>query len=452
MTMVKKSLSIVAALGAAGLLLAEASSWRDLSRQGTPAPAAGGDRTAWAEGGLIAAAFAQANQPPAADAGLDQTVAAGNEVVLDGSGSSDLDGDELSFSWILTVPAGSNATLSNPAVVKPRFVVDVAGAYTAQLTVTDGAGASTTDTVIIDTDNVAPVAEAGPDQTVLPGDTVRLDASASSDFDGDRLSFSWSLVSAPAGSTAAISDPEALQPSFLANVSGDYVVSLTVSDGTLASDPDEVRISTTNSAPVGASGPDQKIAAGQTVILRLEALSDVDGDLLDERDWTFVSRPPGSQAAFEPNKNRRFVADVAGTYVLQRMVDDGLLEGAPETLIVTTNDNLRPVADAGPDQTVAPESRVDLRGAGSSDVDAEPDPANPEDSRLTYRWALTTLPPGSAAALSDPAASLFLARPCWRIVVASLEVGQPSLAGTDLRGELGCGPLKLRIARAPTSM
>ncbi len=411
MTMVKKSLSIVAALAAGGLLLAEASSWRGLSRQGTDTPAAGGDRTAWAQGGLFGAALALANQPPAADAGLDQTVAVNDQVVLDGSGSSDLDGDELSFNWTLVaIPADSTAMLSDSAAVKPRFQADMAGDYVAQLTVTDNAGSSTTDTVVISTVNVAPVADAGPDQSVAQGDTVRLDASASSDFDGDRLSFAWTVVEAPPTSAAAGLMLSGLQPIFVADMAGDYLVELVVSEdlggGQLgpSSDPDMVRISTTNSAPVGASGPDQKIVAGQTVILRLEALSDVDGDLLDERDWTFVSRPPGSQAAFAPNKNRRFVADVAGTYVLQRMVDDGLLEGAPETLIVTTNDNLRPVADAGPDQTVAPESRVDLRGAGSSDVDAEPDPANPEDSRLTYRWALTTLPPGSAAALSDPAA------------------------------------------------
>jgi len=53
----------------------------------------------------------------------------------------------------------------------------------------------------------APVANAGPDQTARPGDMVTLDGSASSDADGDPITFLWSFESVPAGSSPAISDP-----------------------------------------------------------------------------------------------------------------------------------------------------------------------------------------------------------------------------------------------------
>ncbi len=58
------------------------------------------------------------------------------------------------------------------------------------------------DSVTISTTNSAPVAEAGRDRAIALGQTVRLDGGASSDVDGDPLSYSWTLVARPAGSAA----------------------------------------------------------------------------------------------------------------------------------------------------------------------------------------------------------------------------------------------------------
>ena len=58
---------------------------------------------------------------------------------LNGSGSTDVDGDALTYSWTLTgKPVGSNATLSGPTTASPAFVADKFGIYTAQLIVNDG--------------------------------------------------------------------------------------------------------------------------------------------------------------------------------------------------------------------------------------------------------------------------------------------------------------------------
>jgi len=90
------------------------------------------------------------NAPPVADAGLDQVVTVGGVVELDGSGSSDPDGDPLSFSWrFIARPPGSAAALSDPHVVNPRFTADVEGEYILELTVNDGRGGSDTDQVRI---------------------------------------------------------------------------------------------------------------------------------------------------------------------------------------------------------------------------------------------------------------------------------------------------------------
>src|SRR4051812_7456848 len=53
--------------------------------------------------------------------------------------------------------------------------------------------------------NTPPSANAGPDQAVQLGSTVTLNGSASSDVDGDSLSFAWTMTARPTGSTAALS-------------------------------------------------------------------------------------------------------------------------------------------------------------------------------------------------------------------------------------------------------
>src|SRR5262249_42117799 len=134
--------------------------------------------------------------PPAASAGPHQTVVVGATVTLDGSASSDVDGDPLTFRWALTVvPTGSTTTLTNATTVHPTFVVDQAGTYVAQLIVNDGTLDSLPATVTITTtQNSRPGANAGPAQTVVVGTTVTLDGSASSDVDSaeERRGWRWS--------------------------------------------------------------------------------------------------------------------------------------------------------------------------------------------------------------------------------------------------------------------
>src|SRR6185436_11734324 len=123
-----------------------------------------------------------------ANAGPDQTAPVGAVVTLDGTASTDPDGNTLSYSWAFdSQPSGSTASLTNPTSVRPTFQVDAPGTYVVHLVVTDGSASSTPDTVVISTVNSAPVANAGPDQTVLVGQTVTLDGSASNDVDGDPL-------------------------------------------------------------------------------------------------------------------------------------------------------------------------------------------------------------------------------------------------------------------------
>jgi hypothetical protein len=87
--------------------------------------------------------FNSFNSVPLANSGSGQTLPAGTTVILDGSASSDPDGDALTYAWsIVSRPAGSKALLSDPAAVSPTIRPDVAGDYTMQLVVTDCWGAA----------------------------------------------------------------------------------------------------------------------------------------------------------------------------------------------------------------------------------------------------------------------------------------------------------------------
>ena len=118
------------------------------------------------------------NRPPIADAGPDQTVFTDQRITLDGSDSTDPDGDPITFRWsFVRTPAGSVAVLTAASSVSPQFTPDVDGIYEIQLIVNDGQVDSAPDTVIITTGNAPPVADAGDAQTALLNQLVTLDGS-----------------------------------------------------------------------------------------------------------------------------------------------------------------------------------------------------------------------------------------------------------------------------------
>ena len=93
--------------------------------------------------------------------------------------------------------------------------------------------------------NQPPTADAGPDQTLRVGTTVQLDGSASSDPDGDSLTFSWKFISRPTGSLAELADADTEAPTFTPDVKGNYVVELTVDDERGGTSSDRVTITAT---------------------------------------------------------------------------------------------------------------------------------------------------------------------------------------------------------------
>ena len=201
-----------------------------------------------------------ANSLPVAKAGATQNVVVGTSVTLDGTASTDANGDSLTYKWsLLYKPTGSLASLTSASSSKPTFTADTVGTFVVSLIVNDGKADSaevSSTTVIAEALNAAPVANAGPAQTVLIGATVTLTGAASTDANADKLTYKWVLTTRPTGSTATLSSTSVVSPTFKADVAGVFVASLIVNDGKLDSAVSTVPISavSTVSGLTGLSG------------------------------------------------------------------------------------------------------------------------------------------------------------------------------------------------------
>ncbi|MHC4394231.1 MAG: PKD domain-containing protein [Planctomycetota bacterium] len=339
------------------------------------------------------------NAQPVADAGADQVVHPRDVVALDASGSSDTESDyPLTYSWqFSSKPEGSTAILSSPDAENPSFTVDMLGDYVIELIVTDSLGAqSEPDYVQIGTYNTQPVAAAGADQVVHPITVVTLDASGSSDAESDYpLAYSWQFSSKPTGSTAVLSDPCAVNPSFTVDVLGDYIIELIVTDSLdMQSEPDSVLVGTYNTSPVANAGPDQTIILlGTTVELNGSLSSDTEGDGITYF-WTITS-PAGSTAELSDpcSATPSFVADIHSDYVITLIVTDVFGAVSAADSVTVSFENIKPVADVAVEQSVMIGDTVALDGSGSTDGNGD---------LLSYSWSLTSVPPGSLAEIVDP--------------------------------------------------
>ena len=119
--------------------------------------------------------------------------------------------------------------------------------------------------------------------------------SASTDVDGNALTYQWSFMARPPGSSATIADTAAVVTTFSVDKPGTYVIQLIVHDGSVDSDPDTTTVTTVNSQPVANAGTDQTAPVGATVQLDGGGSSDVDGDALTYT-WALTGKPLGSNA------------------------------------------------------------------------------------------------------------------------------------------------------------
>ncbi|MEZ9820097.1 DUF1592 domain-containing protein [Shewanella sp. 10N.286.45.A1] len=297
------------------------------------------------------------NTAPVANAGNDQQVQSPMlSVVLNASGSTDAQGDSLTYAWSQT--SGPAVTLVSPTAAMTQFEVPELledTAYSFELTVSDGQ-ATDTDTVVVNAlktmVNQSPVANAGHDQVIEPNiKKVVLNASASSDPDGDNLSYIWSQVSGPAVTLREINT--AVTEFELPELSDDTVYSfqVTVSDGEISA-TDTVQINALknviNNAPIADAGNDQSVQSPiDNVLLSAAGSRDVDGDVL-RYQWAQISGPTLvlNQANSVTASVSIAALEQATTYQFEVTVSDGQLT-ATDTVSVLAHKQLEPEIQIG---------------------------------------------------------------------------------------------------------
>jgi PKD repeat protein len=165
-------------------------------------------------------ACVKVNEGPTAVVCGPEQACTGENISFNASGSSDPDGDCITFNWDF----GDGQTLENggPNVC---HMYQKGGSYTVTVSITDGRGlpcsthaASTKVTI-----NARPVAVIGPCDACCVGKEILWDASGSSDPDGDALKYSWDFGDGTKG--------EGVKPTHVYNKAGNYNVTLTVDDG-----------------------------------------------------------------------------------------------------------------------------------------------------------------------------------------------------------------------------
>ncbi len=159
------------------------------------------------------------NRPPVAR--LTSSVTSGTAplvVQFDGTASSDLDGDTLTYSWNF----GDNTTASGSVV---SHTYNQAGTYSVVLTVSDGSLSDTATVTITVNDIGVPIVTANivvDTNTGVEPATINFDASGSTVTDGSALSYAWDFGDGSTGVGVTIAHEYV--------VAGEYIVTLTASN------------------------------------------------------------------------------------------------------------------------------------------------------------------------------------------------------------------------------
>ena len=311
------------------------------------------------------------NHPPVAVTGVNQAANEGTVVGLDGSQSSDPDGNTFTYLWTQTggpaVVGLSGATAANPTFTAPS--VDRFGAtVTFSLQVTDQFGAASNvaaTSVVVGNINRPPSADAGLLQSV-PEDTDVALAGAGLDQDTEEqplLTYAWVQTAGPA---VVLTGANTQNPTFhapLVTAGGNPLAKVTLKFTLTVTDPNNasasagtcVTVTNVDHAPLANAGG--ITLANEAVLVPLDGTgsSDPDGDALTFA-WVQTAGPAVALAnanSATPSFTAPFVSAAGATLKFKLTVYDGFGGASSDTATVTVRNINDPPTLVNPRASVA---------------------------------------------------------------------------------------------------
>ena len=258
-------------------------------------------------------------------------------VSLDGSASSDPDGTIMSYEWIFS----DGQTLQG---VRAQRIFDRGGTYMVSLKVTDNSDLSHQVgpfAVVVLEPNQAPVMVGNQKFSVVENQTLNLTLSGATDPEGDTLSYRVVLAPQSGTLSGCLGGSSGLQCRFVPkkDFEGTVIFSYRARDGQRDSETlsvVEIEVTTSNTAPLALAGSDQSVEVGHVVKLDGSGSTDADGQALSYA-WRLTGKPSSSRAFLADLHLVRpsFIADVAGAYTVELVVDDSEAKSAGDEVVIT---------------------------------------------------------------------------------------------------------------------
>jgi len=329
------------------------------------------------------------NQPPVANAGIDQTITLPiNSIVLNGTGSNDPDGTITTYAWSkISGPNAGTIATANAATTNVTGLTQ--GIYRFRLQVTDNSGATADATVQVTVNaalNQPPVVSAGADQTItLPINNVVLSGVAN-DPDGTITTYAWSKISGPNAGTIATANAATTNVTGLTQGIYRFRLQVTDNSGATADATVQVTVNAAANQPPVANAGDHQVLRLPVNYTQLDgrASADVDGRIVSYR-WAYISGPANYILNDPAAALTSLSGLVQGVYVFRLTVtDDSNATHTDDVTITVLPPNQPPVAQAGNSIVMTlPTNATTLDGRVSYD---------PDGSIVRWQWTLISGP------------------------------------------------------------
>ncbi len=315
------------------------------------------------------ATIAAAPQAPVANSGGPYTGTAGTAITFNGAGSSDPKNEVLTYAW--TFGDGTTGT-----GVSPSHTYAASGTFSVSLTVTntDNLSATSSTTATIAAAAQPPVANAGGPYSGTAGTAVSFNGSASTDPQGENLTYTWAFGDGTSGA--------GVDPTHTYAASGTYVVTLTVVNtdhlSAMASTTAVIASSASQVPIANAGGP---YTGTVNVGLSFDGTNSYDPANQSARSFalTFMWNFGDGTSGVGASPVHAYAQ--AGTYNVSLTVQTatGLTATATSTAVISasTSQGSTPKPLPGGPYTGTTSSAVSFSGTGSSD---------PNNATLSYHW------------------------------------------------------------------